>query len=83
MVEEQALSITRSCAVAKLSRAAYYRSQLDSAQRDGAVISALNEVGVKHQRSGFWKFFDRLRLLGYERVTAAPRSGRMTAIGLD
>ena len=30
MVEEQALSITRSCAVAKLSRAAYYRSQSDS-----------------------------------------------------
>jgi len=65
MVEEQALSITRSCAVAKLSRAAYYRSQADSAQRDGAVITALNEVVAKHQRWGFWKCFDRLRLLGH------------------
>lgn len=65
MVEEQALSITRSCAVAKLSRAAYYRSQSDSPQRDGAVISALNEVVAKHQRWGFWKCFDRLPLLGH------------------
>jgi len=64
MVEEQALSITRSCAVAKLSRAAYYRVQADSAQRDGEVIAALNEVVAKHQRWGFWKCFDRLRLLG-------------------
>ena len=65
MAEEQALSITRSCAVAKPSRAAYYRSQSDSAQRDGAVIAALNEVVAKHQRWGFWKCFDRLRLLGH------------------
>lgn len=65
MVEEQALSITRSCAVAKLSRAAYYRPRSDSAQRDGAVIIALNEVVAKHQRWGFWKCFDRLRLLGH------------------
>ena len=65
MVEEPALSITRSCAVAKLSRAVYYRSQLDSAQRDDAVITALNEVVAKHQLWGFWKRFDRLRLLGH------------------
>lgn len=66
MVEEQAVPITRSCAVAKLSREAYYRSQSDSAQRDDAEISALNEVVAKHQRWGFWKCFGRLRLLGHD-----------------
>ena len=58
------LSIARSCQIAGLSRAAYYKRPMLASQRDGPVIDALNGIVGRHGRWGFWKCFKRLRLDG-------------------
>lgn len=49
----------------RLSRAAHYKPPVAAAQRDGAVISALQGVVEGNTRWGFWKCYDRLRLDGH------------------
>jgi len=65
MTEEHSLSIVRACQVARLSRAAYYKPEIDWNERDHAVIAALQGVVAQEQRWGFWKCHDRLRAQGY------------------
>jgi putative transposase len=64
MIEGHGLPIVRACQVARLSRAAYYKSGIDWATRDGEVIAALQAIVVEEQRWGFWKCFDRMRHQG-------------------
>ena len=64
MVDEHQMPVKRACQVARLSRAAYYKPGADRVQRDQPVIDALNEIVAANTRWGFWKCFDRLRLLG-------------------
>ena len=58
------LPINRACSIAKLSRAAYYKPKLDWLVRDGPIIEALSRI-IAVERWGFWKCYDRLRLLGH------------------
>ena len=44
LVKDQVLSIKRSCHLANLSRAAYYREEKRLAARDAPVVEALNAV---------------------------------------
>ena len=55
------LSIQRSCHCVGLSRSAYYRFPVPSAEKDSDVIQALNTVLDRHPRWGFWKSFKSLR----------------------
>ena len=64
-MDEHGLSVTRACRAMRLSRAAYYKPPVASAQRDAAVISALQAVVDASNRWGFWKCVDRLRLDGH------------------
>ena len=57
------LSVVRACSSVRLSRAAYYRPT-DVSNRDGEIVSALNEIVAVELRWGFWKCYDRLRQLG-------------------
>jgi hypothetical protein len=75
------LSVRRACAAVGMSRAAYYRGEGGGALRDGPVIEALNELVERHQRWGFWKCHDRLRLDGrpwnHKRVWRVYRQMRL------
>jgi putative transposase len=64
-VEEHRLSVQRSCRIARLSRAAYYRPPRPAVERDAQVIAALNAVIEHRPKNGFWKCFDRLRRQGH------------------
>jgi len=55
------MSVQRSCRIARLSRAAYYRPPQPAVERDLPVIEALNATVERHPRSGFWKCVDRIR----------------------
>ena len=59
------MSVQRSCRLARLSRAAYYRPPRPAMERDAAVIAALNAVVERHPRHGLWKCVDRLRAKGH------------------
>ena len=65
MVVEHRLLVQRSCSCVGMSRAAFYKIPAPFAERDGAVIKALNETVERHARWGFWKCFRALRGLGY------------------
>jgi putative transposase len=65
LVEDHQLPVQRACRVVRLSRAAFYRPPIVASRRDAAVIAALTDVVAQHGRRGFWKCFDRLRLLGH------------------
>lgn len=65
MTEEKGLSVSRACQVARLSRAAYYKPEVNWAVRDAAVIAALNAALAERERWGFWKCYDRMRNLGH------------------
>lgn len=65
LVAEHGLSKTRACRAMNLSRSAYYRPGVGSAQRDQPVIDALNRLMELYPRWGFWLCFDRLRLDGH------------------
>jgi len=64
MTEEHGVSVKRACQAARLSRAAFYRPEKSSGERDREVIEALNAIVATEVRWGFWKCFDRLRALG-------------------
>ena len=64
MVTQGGLPVQRACQAVGLSRATYYRSLVDWARRDAAVIDALTTLGATNPRWGFWKYVDRLRLTG-------------------
>lgn len=65
LVEAHQLPVQRACRALRLSRAAYYRPPRAALVRDAAVIEALTAVVAANNRWGFWKCFDRLRLLGH------------------
>jgi hypothetical protein len=48
LVREHRMSVQRSCRIARLSRAAYYRPPRPAVERDAAVIAALNTVVERH-----------------------------------
>ena len=59
------MSVSRGCHCVGLSRGAYYKGPVDWGVRDAELIDALNGLVGAHPRWGFWKYFDRLRALGY------------------
>ncbi len=65
LVEDHGLPVRRACQAVRLARAAYYRPPRAALVRDAAVIEALTGVVAANGRWGFWKCFDRLRLLGH------------------
>ncbi|MGH8621210.1 MAG: IS3 family transposase [Burkholderiales bacterium] len=65
LVAEHQLPVRRACQAVRLSRAAYYRPPRAALVRDAGVIEALTAVVATNGRWGFWKCFDRLRLLGH------------------
>jgi putative transposase len=65
MTEDKGLSVSRACQVARLTRAAYYKSGTNWAARDAAVIAALNAAVAESARWGFWKCFDRIHNQGH------------------
>jgi putative transposase len=65
LVADHQLPVRRACQIVKLSRAAWYRKAPDPVVRDQAVIDVLLRVVEAHPRWGFWKCYDRLRLLGH------------------
>jgi putative transposase len=67
LVKEHQLPIRRACQIVKLSRAAFYRTPQGPMERDREIVEALLRVVEEHPRWGFWKCYDRLRLLGHRR----------------
>jgi putative transposase len=63
-VAEHGLSKKRAAAAVKISRAALYRVPKGRPE-DTGVVEALNQIVGEHPRWGFWKCFNRLRLLGH------------------
>jgi len=63
-VAETGVAVRRACALAGLSRSAWYRPLQDRLVRDQPVIDALHAVLEQRPRWGFWMAFDRLRLDG-------------------
>lgn len=81
---EHGLSVVRACRAVRLSRAAHFRARARVSRalaRDAPVIDALQDVVAVRSRWGFWKCFDRLRLLGHalnrKRVHRAYRALRL------
>lgn len=64
-MKDHRLPIRRACQIAKLSRAAFYRTPPAPMERDREVIEALNRLVESNGRWGFWKCYDRLRLDGH------------------
>jgi putative transposase len=64
-VAEHKLSKTKACAAIQMSRSSWYRPAPGAEGRDRELREALNALVEKHPRWGFWKCFNRLRLLGY------------------
>lgn len=58
------MSKKRAAAAVKISRAALYRVPKGRSE-DTGVVEALNQIVGEHPRWGFWKCFNRLRLLGH------------------
>ena len=65
LVTEHQLPVRHACRAVGLSRTAWYRRPADPVRRDGAVMAAVLAIVEQHGRWGFWKCFDRLRLLGH------------------
>jgi putative transposase len=64
LTKDHEIAVTRACSIANLPRATYYKKPVDWLARDKPIIDALNEI-VNLERWGFWKCYDRLRLLNY------------------
>ena len=64
LVGEHRMSVVRACRAVRLARAAWYRPLPDRLARDAPVVHALTAVVAENGRWGFWKCYDRLRLLG-------------------
>jgi len=65
LVSEHRLPVQRACRAVRLARAAWYRPPPALPRQDAAVIEALTSVVAQHPRWGFWKCYQRLRLLGH------------------
>ncbi len=65
VLQEHGVPVRRACQAVRLSRAAYYRPPRSRLERDTDVVTALNDVVVRHTRWGFWKCFYRLRRAGH------------------
>ncbi len=65
LVSEHRLPVVRAARVVRLARAAWYRPPPDRLIRDAAVVAALTALVERNGRWGFWKLFDRLRLIGH------------------
>jgi putative transposase len=65
LVQEHGVPIRRACQAVKLSWAAYYRLPGSRLSRDADVVTALNDIVVRHARWGFWKCFYRLSRAGH------------------
>jgi putative transposase len=65
LVTVHRLSVQRACRVVRFARAAWYRPPPALLGQDAAVIEALTGVVAQHPRWGFWKCYQRLRLLGH------------------
>ena len=64
LVREHHVSVVRACQAVRLARAAWYRPPGDRLVRDAPVIEELTKIVAANGRWGFWKCYDRLRLLG-------------------
>jgi putative transposase len=64
LTKEHEIAITRACNIAKLPRTTFYKKPVDWLARDKPIIEALAEI-VELERWGFWKCYDRLRLMNY------------------
>lgn len=53
------------CRIVGLSRSSLYREHTDRLERDREVIEALKSLVEQHNRWGFWKCYDRIRLDGH------------------
>ncbi len=65
MVDENSLSVRKSCMCIGLSRAAWYKIPQNTTVRDVDVIEALNDTIKRHARWGFWKCFNSLKTKGH------------------
>jgi putative transposase len=65
LIHEHGMAVRRACQAVRLSRAAYYRPPRSRLGRDTDVVTALNDVVVRHSRWCFWKCFYRLRRAGH------------------
>jgi putative transposase len=63
-VAKHNLSKTKACVAVRMSRSSWYRPVSALEGRDHEVTEALNALVEKYPRWGFWKCYDRLRLLG-------------------
>ena len=61
----QGVSVKAACDAVGLSRASFYRRPMGWRERDASVIEAIQGVLKKAPRSGFWKVYARLRLMGH------------------
>jgi putative transposase len=61
----QGVSVKAACDAVGLSRASFYRRPMGWHERDASVIEAIQGVLKKAPRSGFWKVYARLRLMGH------------------
>lgn len=61
---EGEVSVRRACTLVGLSRSAWYSEPEDRLKRDAEVIDALQELAKEKPRWGFWKYRDRLKILG-------------------
>jgi putative transposase len=64
LVGKHRVSVVHACRAVRLARAAWYRPLPDRLARDAPVVEALTAVVAENGRWGFWKCYDRLRLLG-------------------
>ena len=65
LVSEHRLPVQRACRVMRFARAAWYHPPPALLDQDAAVIEALSRIVAQHPRWGFWKCYQRLRLLGH------------------
>jgi putative transposase len=61
----QGVSVKAACDAVGLSRASFYRQPMGWCERDAREIEAIQGVLKKAPRSGFWKVYARLRLMGH------------------
>ncbi len=64
-LKEAGLSVSKVCMLTSLSRATFYRQQVDSRKKGRVVIDTIQSVLAKSPQSGFWKCYFRLRFQGY------------------
>lgn len=65
LVRPGGVSVKAACDAVGLSRASFYRRPMGWRERDASVIEAIQGVLKKAPRSGFWKVYARLRLMGH------------------